>query len=134
MFETMREAQRWLQQCERHRGGCSRQRQRREHRIAVEVALTSGGFPTEKDVKIWVDQLLLGNLVSMQQSGSAMGSMLRGHRSTDAAAAVAMSWTIVQEAVVQWLLGTRPSISIGTVCRRINVMFSGGALLEHIPH
>jgi len=31
------------------------QRQQREHKIVVEVALTSRGFWTDKDVRIWVD-------------------------------------------------------------------------------
>lgn len=71
-------AQWGLQQCERHRSGCSRaerpkdgcnnargtevlatvQRQQREHRIAAEVASASGGFRIDKDVSSWVDQLL----------------------------------------------------------------------------
>lgn len=71
-----------LQQCERHIAVCSGVvAAEGQHRLAVEVASTSRGIPTDLDVSFWVKyQLLTSQQLSCSavvSNGIAMGSMMQ---------------------------------------------------------
>ena len=76
-LKKWREAHIWLQQCERHIGVTTTQRQQWEHKIEAEVALASRGSRlTRMSIFGYISYLSVIELQCSVSSSSAMGNMM----------------------------------------------------------